>query len=211
MQKEIIHNAVNLYDDAVEKYGNNSSAVLWNDQQTQYIRFKEITNFINIDDNCTILDIGCGNAELYKFLNFNGFKGEYTGFDINENLLNQARENYKNIDVQNIDILNHNITKQYDYVVLSGLFNSDYGQDMKWVYDMVNAMFKLSTKKVIFNATTTYVNFKSEGHFYVNPLDMIDYCIKNLSQNVTLSHGDLRFNYTVTIDKSKNWCSINTK
>jgi len=208
MKIDIINNSNKIYDKAVKKYGNNSSAVLWNDQQTQYIRFKEIIKHIDLDDNISILDIGCGNAELFKFLNFNGFRGTYTGFDINDNLLNQARDNYPNIDVQNIDILNTNNIKQYDYVVLSGLFNSDYGQDIDWVFKMIEKMYELSKKKIIFNATTTYVSFKSDGHFYIDPKDILDYSINNISSDISLIHGKLPYNYTVCISKLTPWSSI---
>jgi SAM-dependent methyltransferase len=208
MQTNIIKNSNKIYNEAVKKYGNNSSAVLWNDQQTQYLRFNEILNFINLDDNISILDIGCGNAELYRFLNFNGFRGSYTGFDINDNLLSQAKQNYTNIDVQNIDILTTSNIKQYDYVVLSGLFNCNYGQDINWVFKMIEKMYEISKKKIIFNAITSYVNYKDDCMIYLDPKEILDYSIKNISSEISLIHGKLPYNYTVCISKQKSWTSI---
>lgn len=205
----IIEKSNEIYNRSSEKYGHSSSAVLWDDQQSQYIRFGQITKHINFDDSTTILDVGCGNAELYKFLNFNGFKGKYTGFDINDSLLEQAKLQYKNIDCQNVDILNCNETNKYDYVVVSGLFNSNYGQDIKWFFNMLEALNKFSNKKIIFNAISNYVNFKDKSLFYIDPKEVLDFIIQNISSNVSIMHGELPYNFTCVIDKSQQWKSLN--
>ena len=184
---------------------------MWADPQTQYIRFNEIIKYISLDENSSVLDIGCGNGELYKFLNFSGFKGSYTGFDINDSLLNQAKQRYKNIDVQNVDILNHTIDKKYDYVIVSGMFSSNYGQDMLWMYDMIKAMYNLTDKKVIINTISSYVNFQDEDIFYTDPTKLLDFTIKNLSPHVIIEHGAIPYNFTIVIDKSKQWQSINNE
>jgi len=205
----IINRSNEIYDESSEKFGHCSSAVLWDDQQSQYIRFGQILKHIDFDENTSILDVGCGNAELYKFLNFNGFKGTYTGFDINDTLLEQAKIQYKNIDCQNVDILNQNINKKYDYVVVSGLFNSNYGQDINWIFEMIKALDQFSNKKIIFNAISNYVNFKDESLFYIDPKEILDFSIQNISSNVSIIHGELPYNFTCIIDKSQQWKSLN--
>jgi len=205
----IIKKSNEIYNNASQEYGDSSSAVLWDDQQSQYIRFKQIINHIGCDEHSSILDVGCGNAELYKFLNFNGFKGSYTGFDINDSLLDQAKKKYKNINCKNVDILNHTISEKYDYVVVSGLFNSNYGQDMNWFYSMLEALNNLTRKKIIFNAISDYVNFKDESLFYIDPKKVLNYSIVHISDNVSIIHGELPYNFTCIIDKSKQWKSIN--
>lgn len=205
----IIKNSNKIYDKSSKEYGLSSQAVLWGDQQTQYLRFKEILNFIPLSENISILDVGCGNAEFYKFLNFNGFIGSYTGFDINENLLAQSRENYKDIVVEKRDILEDTIEEKFDYVIVSGLFNCNYGQDMKWTLEMIKALDKLANTKVIFNAISSYVNFKNDTAFYIDPKEITDFILKNISTNMTLVHGALPYNFTIAINKSKPWTSIN--
>lgn len=206
---EIIEKAKEIYDDSYNKYGNCSKAVLWGDVQTQYLRFKEIINFIPLEKDSSILDVGCGIADFYKFLNFNGFTGKYTGYDINENLLEQGRKNYPQIDLKNINILDDKSLENFDYVIVSGLFNSNYGQDFIWIKNMIKALFELGNKKIIFNAISSYVNFKDKETYYINPLEILDFIIKELTPNVTLVHGKLPFNFTVCIDKNDSWKSIN--
>jgi len=206
--KQIIENSNKHYDERSEQFPLTSSAVFWDDPQTQYLRFHEIVKHLSMESDSTVLDIGCGNAALYKYLNFNGFRGQYKGLDINESLLVQAQTLYPKIDVQKLDILEQEISGKFDYVVLSGLFNMNYGQDMSWVEKMLAAMYGLASKKMVFNAISTYVNFKQEAMFYLDPLAIMDFSLKNLSSRVTLEHGVLPYNYLMVIEKDKNWESI---
>lgn len=180
----------------------------WGDQQSQYLRFSEISKHLNLDEKTSILEVGCGNAEFYKYLNFIGFRGSYAGFDINDDLLNEAKKLYPNINVANLDILEDEILGEFDYVCISGVFNIDFGQDVKWVEKMLAKSYEIAQKKLIFNAISTYVNFTTEGMFYINPFEISDFIIKNLSPNFTLTHGMPPCNYTISIEKTKDWQSL---
>ncbi len=208
--KQIIENSNKRYDERSEQFPLTSSAVFWDDAQTQYLRFHEIVKHLSMESDSTVLDIGCGHAELYKYLNFNGFRGQYKGIDINENLLVQAQTLYPKIEVEKLDILEQEISEKFDYIVLSGLFNLNYGQDIQWVEKMLSAMYGLANKKVVFNAISTYVNFKQEEMFYIDPLEILDFALKNLSSRISLEHGVLPYNYLVVIEKDNNWKSINS-
>jgi len=208
MNEEIIKKSNEIYSNKANKYPFTSRAVSWDDMQSQYFRFHEILKHISFEENVKILDIGCGNAELFKFLNFSGFKGTYTGIDVNDDLLSQAKELYKGIDVQNINILKDHFSLEFDYVVISGLFNMNYGQDLDWTKQMIAKSFKLATKKFIFNAISSHVNFKQEEMFYINPSEILTFILDNLSSNVILEHGKIPYNFLICAEKVKNWESI---
>ncbi len=210
-QQAIIDNANKQYNRRSQQYPGTAKAVFWDNQQTQYLRFHEIVKQMDLGACCTVLDVGCGNAELYKYLNFNGFKGQYRGWDINEALLNQARQMYPDIAVAKVDILAQPVTERFDYVVLSGLFNLNYGQDMAWVEQMLTAMFALTNKKMIFNAISSYVNYRQDEMFYINPTVILDFILRHLSTQVVLEHGTLPYNYLVAVDASRDWQSIDVK
>ena len=102
------------------------------------------------------------------------------GYDINETLINAAKTTYsKHSDCfKVVDILNDEVNQTFDYVVLSGLFNSNYGQDFQWVCTFIEKMYALSNKKVIFNAISTYTNSKEETMYYIDPLQISDFIIR---------------------------------
>ncbi|HNW25907.1 MAG TPA: class I SAM-dependent methyltransferase [Candidatus Gastranaerophilaceae bacterium] len=207
---EIIKKQIQIYNQAIEKYGDASGAVLLNDQQSQYFRFHELTkNFDFNSDKKTILDVGCGNAELYKYLNFQGFRGKYVGVDINEKLLKQAKSRFKNIEVYKKDIMKENIDTNFDYMVISGLFNLNCGQSLDWIFEFLSKLFVHCNEILAFNLISTYVNFQNKEMFYVEPEKMFSFCVQHLSRRVTLAHNNLPYNYTVLVHKNENWSSVN--
>ena len=207
--KNILAQQISIYDEVADKYGTSSKAVLWDDQQTQYFRFSELVKCLNMDDsNKMLLDIGCGNGELYKFLNFQGFRGQYVGYDINDKLLAQACSRFADIDVKKRDIMSEEIERRFDYVVLSGLFNVNVGQSIAWVYDFLKKMYALCDGIMVFNMISTHVTFRDERMFYLDPAEALSFCIEKLSKRTTLAHHNLPYNYTVTVYRSDSWSSV---
>ncbi len=208
LHQQIIKNSNQVYDQRGSRYPYSAKAVCWDDQQTQYFRFHEITKHLSMDTEVTVLDVGCGNAEFYRFLNFCGFKGRYKGYDINQALLSQAKHRYPGIAVENVDILTQKVTERFDYVVVSGLFNLDYGQNQAWVEQMLDALFEICRKKLVFNAISTHVNFRQAEMFYLDPASILQFILKNLSRQCVLEHGALPYNYLVAINKTEDWQTI---
>ena len=210
--KNILKLSNKKYAARASRYGMTSKAVFWDDQQTQYLRFFELIKNLNLDyPDKTILDVGCGNCELYKFLNFMGFRGEYTGYDINKNLIKQACQRFKNIDVHAVDITTHDTTQHFNYVVMSGLFNLNCGQSTKWVQAFLKKMYSLCTDIMVFNAISTHVNYRDKELRYFDPAKTVSFCIENLSPRVTLTHHDLPYNFTIAVFKNYKWDSINNQ
>lgn len=206
---EIIKRQVKKYDSAAEAHGISSRAVLWGDQQTQYFRFSEIAKYLDLNDkNKSLLDIGCGNAELYKYLNFSGYRGSYAGFDINDKLLSQAKERFDNIDVKNVDILTADMAGKYDYVVASGIFNVNVGQSKEWIYDFLGKMFSLCGEVMVFNMISSFVSQHDDDMFYMDPSEILTFCLDRLSRRTTIAHHNLPYNYTVAVFADDSWVSV---
>jgi len=206
---QIISKSNKTYNQSAKKYGESCEAVLWGNQQTQYFRFYELIRNIDLHSSRkTILDVGCGNGELYKFLNFIGFRGDYTGYDINKMLLILAKKRFKNINVKLVDILVDKQTDKFDFVLMSGLFNRNVGQDEKWIHEFIKKMFALCGEALSFNMISTHVNYQNKEMYYFDPAKMLTFCIKHLSPRVTLSHHNLPYNYTVTVYRDNNWSAI---
>ena len=58
-----------LYTDLYNQYGENVRSLNWGSQQSQHLRFEAMTNNLDLN-NQTILDVGCGFGDFYKFLKY---------------------------------------------------------------------------------------------------------------------------------------------
>jgi len=201
---------IKKFNSVAKKNGISSKSVLWDDPQTQYFRFYELIKLLDLNSSrMSLLDIGCGNGELYKFLNLLGYRGKYVGYDINEILLSQAKSRFRNIEFKNVNIISDEISQQFNYVVMSGLFNLNVGQSSEWIKTFLKKMYALSNEVMVFNMISTHVTYRNEGMFYMNPAEILSFCIDNLSKRTTLMHHNLPYNYTVVVYKDELWNSVN--
>lgn len=197
------------YDLAASKHGICSGAVRWDNPQTQYFRFAELVKYLDLSDqNKSVLDVGCGNGELFKYLNHSGFRGDYTGYDINLGLLEQALYRFPGIKFFNRDVNQIEDYEDFDYVLSSGVFNIDFGQSLEFIHDFIANMFRHARHVLVFNAISTHVNYRDQGMYYIDPSQILRFCLENLSKRVVLSHGSLPFNYTIAIYKQTRYDPI---
>ena len=68
-----------------------------------------------------ILDLGCGNAQLYEFFKLNNIKCKYTGVDFSKPLLEAAKKNNNEANFLFCDInqLSENLSGDFDLVIYS--------------------------------------------------------------------------------------------
>ena len=77
-----------------KKLKKNHLIVGWGSRKTQVLRFENIYKYFN-KDNFSVLDVGCGLGDFYKFLKKKKIKFKYSGIDINEDFINICKKKYK--------------------------------------------------------------------------------------------------------------------
>ena len=80
---------------------------------------------IGIQENDSVLDVGCGVAHFYNFLLDQGWSGEYLGVDPNKAAIDMVEESI-NTMCGTIDDVGDT---QYDWVIASGIFNLGLKED----------------------------------------------------------------------------------
>ena len=76
-----------------------------------------------ISENSKVLDLGCGNARFYKFLEENELETNYLGVDNNPNFIEKNKENYPKAKFECLDVITslNQIQETFEVVVIFGV------------------------------------------------------------------------------------------
>jgi hypothetical protein len=207
MNTIIIENQRKAYRESFFRYGESPRGVKWNNIETQYLRFERLIYYLrNYLKNSTIHDIGSGLCDFHKFLLKNKIKHKYSGSEIVQEMIDYSLIKFNDITLYNQDFLK--ISKEkYDFIFLSGTLNLKlntlHSEWERYSYELINKMFQHAKKAIVFNCLNIFNTFSDDELMYFNPLDVLDYCIKNLSRFVIIDNSYPLYEFTVTIFKKE--------
>ena len=157
-------------------------------------------------DNCaqgrpTLLDVGCGYGSLLELIQQRGQSLDYHGIDLCEAMVRAAGTKFPGARWSVGDILLWDSDAKYDYVVCNGILTQKLGASIRemdeYAKSLIMKMFELCNIGVAFNLMTTHVNFMAENLYYRNPVELLAWCMTELTPRVRLDHAYPLFEYTV--------------
>lgn len=190
--------AISRYNERLKRYGYDPRTLGWF-KGRQPVRFRVLSEIGDLD-NCSILDVGCGFGDLYRFLIKRGFNIAYTGIEINSNLIEIARKKYPDACFEIKDILIDEINHKFDWVFSSGIFNFTLSDNKPFIQNMLKKMLELCNNGVAADFMSGYVDFKNMDVYYASPEHIFSFC-KTLSKRVVLRHDYMPFEFCVYIYK----------
>ena len=158
---------------------------------------------IGFDPSMSVLDIGCGRADLCDFINsFYGLAAPYYGIDHNPIMSSIAKQRYSYDTITGAFETTELPTAEW--VVASGLFTQrrcdSEDEDLRKLLKDVELLYDTATSAVSFNLLSPINNTLHDGFFYVHPGLIMDMLIEKY-RYVTVRHNYSNDVYTVTIYK----------
>ena len=135
-----------VYSKYIEKYSKNQpECVGWLDgSENALIRNQKIYE-AGIDENDSVLDVGCGVAHFHTYLTNQGWNGKYLGVDPNKKAIDVIDENINAVHGTIEDLDN----TKYDWVIANGVFNLGLKEEHSfWI---IENMISHANKGIIFN------------------------------------------------------------
>jgi SAM-dependent methyltransferase len=175
------------YDHLLRESGDTSAAAQWSDQATQDLRLQILCEIGDLK-SAKILDFGCGSGRLFELLSAQGFVGEYVGYEIAPELAALAQKKLPSARVECRDILTQGVGEDFDYVIISGVFNNKHSASDEYLHTILTALFRHVRKGLAFNGLSTYVDYFADDLHYIDPGKMFDFCKTNLSSALALRH-----------------------
>jgi len=187
-------------------HGNTPLGVEWNGEESQVVRFDQITKIINRKGAFTVNDLGCGYGALYDYLikRFKDF--DYFGYDISELMINASRNRHDRIGNAEY-FVGSQPSRVADYGVASGIFNLRLGcgklQWENYIKKTLDDLDHTSRRGFAFNCLTSYSDPEKmrDDLYYADPCKLFDHCKRIYSRNVALLHDYGLYDFTILVRK----------
>lgn len=215
MNKEDKKKYLNRYNERLKEFGYDPKSLGWGTGgiDRQFVRFKhllEIEKFAS-HQAISLLDIGCGFGDCYKFIKQNNLKIKYTGVDINNSLIDVASQKHPEgiffcgdiLEKDFYDLISNKSQKKYDIVIASGIFNYKLGNENQYDYicGMLESMFSLSRLGVAADFLTDDVDFEHEGAFHTSIQILYSLSRKNITKKSIFRNDYLDYEFILYLLK----------
>ena len=146
-----------LFNRRYQNYGEDGGNLFWSDKQSQYDRFRLLSDIIELktSNKASVLDVGAGFGDYLDFLrDYDITIGKYVGIDIIPAIIEVAeRKHLEQFEVR--DLVNTPYAdNSFDYVIGSGLFALDDKDWLKETVELLTVMYNVSRRAVSVNFLT---------------------------------------------------------
>jgi SAM-dependent methyltransferase len=191
---------ISFFDRELQMHGDRPEAVRWS-PDGQSLHYECLLDIDDNIDGSKVLDYGCGKGDLYQFLKESDISVDYTGFDINENLISLAKQKYPEGRFRVLDIEADELEEEFDYIFLCGVFNLKLKDLDKTVKNVLARLFRRCRKALAFNALSSENPKKSVELNYLSPDEMIEFAKNNLSPHVSFARERIPYDFTMFVRK----------
>ncbi len=195
---QISEMTIDRYSKRYKNLGYDVHTLGWGSVEQQNYRFSRTLSIDSDIRNSTVFDIGCGFGDYFDYLfENNKIPSNYTGFDINEDLLKEARKrhnHFDNVSFEKFDLTIAPKDERADIVVMLGVLNfnlNDKFNNYEYSCNMIKNAFEMTKGILIVDFLSTKLDEsypKEDFVFYHDPLKMLEFAF-TLSDNVVLKHN----------------------
>jgi SAM-dependent methyltransferase len=197
------------YDQTFGLHGPTSLGVDWGiDKGRLELRYDRMLDLVRDEkeNNWSLLDVGCGYGGLLEHARSKSISPIYYGLDVSESMIAWGLEKFPEATFLCRDVLSMPDESEFDYVICNGILTQKLdtpGLEMDaYANRLIRKLFSIAKKGAAFNVMTTKVNFFSNNLYYRNPIEMLGWCMSDITRHVRIDHSYPLFEYTVYLYKS---------
>lgn len=205
MDQEDRRDIVKRYGERLNQHGYSPQTLGWGQHGRHEVRFEVLTEQALKAPRSSVLDYGCGFADLYDFLQERGWRGKYTGVDIVPDLLTIARRRRPELDLRELDITDDDVQLgNFDFVISSGVFNAKLkiGDNREYISRSLRTLHGAARTALSVDFLSTYVDFQKPGAWHTDPEWALSQA-KLLSRRISLRQDYMPYEFAITIFKDE--------
>lgn len=196
------------YTSKLEEHGPTAKGVDWNGEESQRIRFSQLTDRFALTNETSVLDYGCGYGALLDYMRAEGHQCPYIGIDWAARMIEEAeRMHSTDANANFLRLENSSDVPTANFTVASGIFNTMVDQSIEqwkeYVEQTIESLNTSSTSGFSFNMLTSYSDFdrRRKDLFYADPCYFFDLCKREYSKQVALLHDYGLYEFTIVVKK----------
>jgi SAM-dependent methyltransferase len=204
---KLLNEVANYYSGKLQAHGETPKGVDWNGEESQTLRFEQLSKIIGGSKAYSLNDIGCGYGALFEYLVERQPVTSYLGVDIADDMIRAATQRYRR-NTQARFITSAEPDRAADYSVASGIFNVRLGRnDVEWfeyLQTTLDLLDRTSRYGFAFNCLTSYSDEdrKRDYLYYADPCELFDLCKRKYSKQIALLHDYGLYEFTVLVRKT---------
>lgn len=167
-----------LYQDKYKEFGVDPKSLCWHQKGAAHQRFRQFWAEIDFNKK-SVLDVGCGFAEMAKFLKKRYEGVSYTGVDIVPEFIEEAKKNYPGYQFFVRDFFSEPMGEKFEVILASGVLNSNVPENLEYRKKAIKVMFERVEKVLAFNMLGAHPQPKNDptsNVWYADSLEILNYC-----------------------------------
>ena len=204
--RDLIDEVAAYYSNKLAEHGETPQGVDWNGEESQLLRFAQLTRMIEPGRPYSINELGCGYGAFFEYLCERPEHIDYCGIDVSSEMVSSARARYESANNARF-VVSDRPNRQADYGVASGIFNVRQSRsDEEWrryIVDVLMILNQTSRQGFAFNCLTSYSDAKKMRSYlyYADPLWLFNLCKRQFSKDVALLHDYELYEFTILVRK----------
>jgi len=205
-KSDLLAEVADYYSVKLAEHGATPRGVDWNGEESQMLRFEQLTRVIRQPRGFSINDLGCGYGALLDCLRSKYQDFTYTGCDVSRDMIIAARSRHATSRYVQF-VVAAVPPAMTDYGIASGIFNVRLGHgDAEWwdyFQETLDVLDRTSRHGFAFNCLTSYSDAERMRTYlyYADPCALFTHCKRRYSRNVSLLHDYGLYEFTILVRK----------
>ena len=199
LAEQDVARVIQRYQDRIRQVGVSAGSLNSGSPEKQAVRHAVHAQAF-VPEGRSVLDIGCGLADFYRFIKPTGRPVEYTGYDLVPDYVEACRRAHPEASFAVRNIFAEGIDGIFDTVVMSQVFNNRYAHsdNVAVLHTALRLAFEHSRCSVSVDMMSSDVDFQNRDLFYYSPEEMFRFA-KTLTRRVVLRHDYRPFEFSLQL------------
>jgi SAM-dependent methyltransferase len=194
---------VAYYSSKLAAHGPTAQGVDWNSGASHDLRHRQFLRLLGGDRGVSVLDLGCGFGDFFRFLRAEGYHGPFIGYDVAPDMIAEASRLYGQTDC--LWRVGAEPSEVGDFAIASGIFNvkGDVPVEawVRYVHDTIGILARAGRHGFAFNvlSLSSDPERRAANLYYADPNEMLSYCLRRYGRSVALLQDYGLYEFTLIV------------